>query len=52
MGQQPDWRKSSAQTMEKLMPEIVVKQLLIEIEAKRSLLASQGLRLELVQLKI
>lgn len=51
-GQKPDWRKASAQTMEKLIPEIVVKQLLIEIEAKRSLLASQGLKLELVQIKI
>lgn len=51
-GNQPDWRKSSAQAIEKLMPEIVVRQLLIEIEAKRALLASQGLRLELVQIKI
>jgi hypothetical protein len=51
-GQQPKWRKSSGDTIEKLMPEIAVKQILEEIESKRSLLESQGLRLELVQIKI
>jgi Transposase DDE domain len=51
-GQQPKWRESSGDTIEKLMPEIAVKQILEEIESKRSLLESQGLRLELVQIKI
>jgi hypothetical protein len=51
-GRQPKWRESSERAMEKLMPEIAVMQILREIEAKKSLLKSQGLRLELIHIKI
>jgi Transposase DDE domain len=51
-GRQPEWRKSSEYAIEKLIPDVAVKQLLQEIESKRSLLKSQGFRLELVPIKI
>jgi hypothetical protein len=34
------------------MPRIAVRQLLVEIERKRDLLASLGLKLDLIQLEI
>jgi hypothetical protein len=51
-GEQPNWRQSSEKTLELLTPAIAVKKLLVEVESKRSLLESQGLRLELVQIQI
>jgi Transposase DDE domain len=50
--QPPQWKQSAALTLEQLMPRIAVRHLLLEIERKRDLLASLGLKLELIQIEI
>ena len=50
--QPPQWKQSAALTLEQLMPRIAVRQLVLEIERKRDLLAPLGLKLELIQLEI
>lgn len=50
--QPPQWKQASFLALELLMPQIVVSQLLLEIERKRELLASLGLKLELFQIEI
>jgi hypothetical protein len=48
----PEWKEATLLTLELLMPKTAVSLLLIEIESKRELLASQGLAVELVLLQI
>jgi hypothetical protein len=48
----PNWKDAALFTLQQLLPAIAVNLLLIEIENKRELLASQGLVLELVSLQI
>lgn len=48
--QPPDWRNVSELALSLLLPQISVSLLLCEVERKRELLASLGLRLELVNL--
>jgi hypothetical protein len=48
----PNWKDAALFTLQQLLPAIAVNLLLIEIENKRELLASQGLLLELVSLQI
>jgi Transposase DDE domain len=48
----PDWKEATLLTLELLMPKTAVSLLLIEIERKRELLASQGLAVELVSIQI
>lgn len=44
----PDWKEAALLTLQQLLPAISISLLLIEIESKRELLASQGMALELV----
>jgi Transposase DDE domain len=44
----PNWKEAALLTLEQLLPAIAISLLLIEIESKRELLASQGMALELV----
>jgi hypothetical protein len=46
----PDWKEAALLTLQQLLPKTAVNLLLIEVESKRELLASQGLALELVSL--
>ena len=48
----PDWKKAALLTLQQLLPKTAVNLLLIEIERKRELLASQGLSFELVSIQI
>ena len=48
----PDWKKAALLTLQQLLPKTAVNLLLIEIESKRELLASQGLSFELVSIQI
>jgi Transposase DDE domain len=48
----PDWKNAALLTLQQLLPAISVNLLLIEVENKRELLASQGLALELVSIQI
>ena len=48
----PDWKEAALLTLQQLLPAIAINLLLIEIESKREILASQGLALELVSLQI
>jgi hypothetical protein len=48
----PDWKEAALLTLEQLLPKTAVNLLLIEVESKRDLLASQGLALELVSIQI
>jgi hypothetical protein len=48
----PDWKEATLLTLELLVPKTAVSLLLIEIESKRELLASQGLAVELVSIQI
>jgi Transposase DDE domain len=48
----PDWKEASLLTLQQLLPKTAVNLLLIEVESKRDLLASQGLALELVSIQI
>ena len=47
----PDWKEAALLTLQQLLPESAVSLLLIEIESKRELLASQGLTFELVSIQ-
>jgi Transposase DDE domain len=47
----PDWKEAALLTLQQLLPNTAVNLLLIEIESKRELLASQGLALELVSIQ-
>jgi hypothetical protein len=47
----PDWKEVSLLTLHQLLPKTAVSLLMIEIESKRELLASQGLTLELVSIQ-
>jgi Transposase DDE domain len=44
----PNWKEAALLTLQQLLPAIAINLLLIEIESKRELLASQGMALELV----
>ena len=46
----PNWQEAALLTLQQLMPKTAVSLLLIEIESKRELLASQGLAVELVSI--
>jgi Transposase DDE domain len=48
----PDWKEAALLTLQQLLPKTAVNLLLIEVESKRYLLASQGLALELVSIQI
>ena len=48
----PDWKEAALLTLHQLLPVMAISLLLIEVESKRDLLASQGLALELVSLQI
>ena len=48
----PDWQKAALLTLQQLLPAIAISLLLIEVESKRDLLATQGLALELVSIQI
>jgi hypothetical protein len=48
----PDWKEAALLTLQHLLPQIAVNLLLIEVESKRELLASQGMALELVSIQI
>jgi hypothetical protein len=48
----PDWKEAALLTLQQLLPKTAVNLLLIEVESKRDLLASQGLALELVSIQI
>ena len=47
----PDWQEVSLLTLQQLLPKTTVSLLMIEIESKRELLASQGLTFELVSIQ-
>ena len=47
----PDWQEVSLLTLQQLLPKTAVSLLMIEIESKRELLASQGLTFELVSIQ-
>ncbi len=49
-GNLPDWQEATLLTLQQLLPKTAISLLLIEIESKRELLASQRLTLELVSL--
>ncbi len=48
----PNWKEAALLTLQQLLPAIAINLLLIEIESKRKLLASQGMALELVPVPI
>lgn len=48
----PDWKEAALLTLQQLLPKSAVSLLLIEIENKRELLASQGLPLELISIQV
>lgn len=48
----PDWKEAALLTLQQLLPAMAIRLLLIEVDSKRDLLASQGLALELVSLQI
>jgi Transposase DDE domain len=48
----PDWQQAALLTLQHLLPAIAVNLLMIDIENKRELLASQGLKLVLVSIPI
>ena len=48
----PDWQKAALLTLQQLLPAIAISLLLIEVESKRDLLATQGLALELVSIQM
>jgi Transposase DDE domain len=48
----PDWKNAALLTLQQLLPAVAINLLLIEIESKRELLASQGLAVELVSIQI
>ena len=48
----PDWKEAALLTLQQLLPKSAVSLLLIEIESKRELLASQGLALELISIQV
>jgi len=48
----PDWKEAALLTLQQLLPKTAVNLLLIELESKRDLLASQGLAFELVSIQI
>ena len=48
----PDWKEAALLTLQQLLPKTAVNLLLIEIESKRELLASQGLALELISIQV
>jgi hypothetical protein len=47
----PDWKEVSLLTLQQLLPKTAVSLLMLEIESKRELLASQGLTLELISIQ-
>ena len=47
----PDWKEAALLTLQQLLPKTAINLLLIEIESKRELLASQGLAVELVSIQ-
>ena len=48
----PDWKEAALLTLQQLLPVMAISLLLIDVESKRDLLASQGLAWELVSLQI